>query len=62
MRWHLNRHTIIIPKSSNAQRIKENIQVFDFNLNEDEMESISKLDTGKRYFVNPKVSSEPHLR
>ncbi|MBP1994312.1 aldo/keto reductase [Paenibacillus eucommiae] len=54
LRWHLNRGTIVIPKSSNPQRIKENIDVFNFNLSEKDMERIAKLDKGKRYSVNPK--------
>ncbi|WP_337588331.1 aldo/keto reductase [Paenibacillus gorillae] len=53
LRWHLHRDTIVIPKSSNPRRIKENIAVFDFNLSEQEMEQIAALDTGKRYAVNP---------
>jgi diketogulonate reductase-like aldo/keto reductase len=53
LRWHINRHTIVIPKSSNPQRIKGNMQVFDFNLSEEEMDRIAKLDTGKRHSVNP---------
>ncbi|BBI32790.1 aldo/keto reductase [Cohnella abietis] len=54
LRWHLNRDTIIIPKSSNPQRIKENMDVFDFNLSDEEMQQIAKLDTGKRSSVDPK--------
>ncbi|MFF2089431.1 aldo/keto reductase [Paenibacillus sp. NPDC058174] len=54
LRWHLYRDTIVIPNSSNPRRIKENIDVFDFNLSEEELEQIALLDTGKRYAVNPK--------
>lgn len=54
LRWHLNRDTIIIPKSSNPKRIKENIDIFNFNLSDEEMEQIGELDAGKRYSVNPK--------
>lgn len=53
LRWHLERGIIVIPKSSNPQRIKENSEVFDFELNEEEMERIRRLDTGKRYSVSP---------
>ncbi|RJE90897.1 aldo/keto reductase [Paenibacillus sp. 1011MAR3C5] len=54
LRWHLNRETIVIPKSSNPQRIKENMDVLNFNLSEEDMERIARLDTGKRYSVNPR--------
>ncbi|MFB7814991.1 aldo/keto reductase [Paenibacillus chitinolyticus] len=53
LRWHLERGIIVIPKSSNPQRIKENSEIFDFELNEEEMERIRRLDTGKRYSVSP---------
>ncbi|GFZ30264.1 glyoxal reductase [Clostridium zeae] len=53
LRWHIQRGIIIIPKSSNPKRIKENIQLFDFELSIEEMEKISKLNTGKRYSHSP---------
>ncbi|OXM85975.1 aldo/keto reductase [Paenibacillus rigui] len=53
LRWHLQRGIIVIPKSSNPQRIKENSEIFDFELTEKEMETIDRLNTGKRYSVNP---------
>ncbi|ETT36076.1 2,5-didehydrogluconate reductase [Paenibacillus sp. FSL R5-192] len=53
LRWHLQRGIIVIPKSSNPQRIKENNEIFDFELSEKEMEQIRGLDTGKRYSVSP---------
>ncbi|MDD7795400.1 aldo/keto reductase [Clostridium sp. 'White wine YQ'] len=53
LRWHIQRGIIIIPKSSNPKRIKENIQLFDFELSSEEMERISQLNTGKRYSHSP---------
>ncbi|GKU24191.1 aldo/keto reductase [Clostridium folliculivorans] len=53
LRWHIQRGIIIIPKSSNPKRIKENIQLFDFELSSEEMKKISKLNTGKRYSHSP---------
>ncbi|WP_318294955.1 aldo/keto reductase [Paenibacillus xylanexedens] len=53
LRWHLERGIIVIPKSSNPERIKENSELFDFELNAEEMEHIRRLDTGKRYSVSP---------
>lgn len=38
---------IVLPKSTNPERIKSNLDIFDFELTEDEMDSIRNLDTGK---------------
>jgi len=47
LRWHIQSGFITIPKSCNPGRIKENFEVFDFELSEDEMKSIDELN-GKR--------------
>jgi 2,5-diketo-D-gluconate reductase A len=47
LRWHLQLGLVAIPKSANPGRIAENIDVFDFELSEDELESISGLDRGE---------------
>ena len=46
LRWNIQRGVVVIPKSTHLERIKENIDVFDFQLNEDEMKKISSLDMG----------------
>jgi diketogulonate reductase-like aldo/keto reductase len=43
LRWALQHGTVVIPKSANPDRIKQNIDVFDFELTEDEMDRINKL-------------------
>ncbi|WP_379129695.1 aldo/keto reductase [Paenibacillus sp. sgz500958] len=53
LRWHLERGIIIIPKSSNPKRIKENSEIFDFALTGEEMTKINRLNTSKRYAINP---------
>ena len=47
LRWHIQSGFITIPKSSNPNRIKENFEVFDFELTEEEMKSINDLN-GKK--------------
>ena len=47
LRWHIQSGFITIPKSCNPIRIKENFEVFDFQLTDDEMKEINNLD-GKR--------------
>ena len=46
LRWNIQRGVVVIPKSTHVERIKENIDIFDFELNEEEMKQISSLDMG----------------
>ncbi len=46
LRWNIQRGVVVIPKSTHIERIIENIDVFNFNLEEDEMKQISSLDMG----------------
>jgi diketogulonate reductase-like aldo/keto reductase len=54
LRWHLQQGRSVIPKSTNAHRIAENFDVFDFELTADELAAIDALDTGKRGGPEPK--------
>lgn len=47
LRWHIDTGFVVFPKSSKVARVKENFDIFDFNLNEDEIKSISALDQDK---------------
>jgi len=49
LRWGVQRGTAIIPKSVNPERLRQNIDLFEFNLSDEEMKKIDGLDTGKRY-------------
>jgi diketogulonate reductase-like aldo/keto reductase len=53
LRWHVEHGVVAIPKSVKARRIKENIDVFDFELTPDEVPSIDALDTGVRAGPDP---------
>lgn len=53
LRWHLERGEVIIPKSVHADRIKENSELFDFSLTEQDMKEIAKLNTETRYGGDP---------
>lgn len=47
LRFETQDGLIVLPKSTNSQRIQGNIQIFDFQLTEQEMEAMRALDTGK---------------
>ena len=47
LRWHLQLGLVPIPKSSHPERMRENLDVFDFTLSEQEMAAISALDEGE---------------
>jgi 2,5-diketo-D-gluconate reductase A len=53
LRWHLQRGRSVIPKSTNAERIAQNIDVFDFNLTDDELAAVDALDRGVRGGPDP---------
>src|SRR5699024_5687145 len=48
LRWHLQSGSIVIPKSVTPSRIEENIDVFDFELSESDMDKIATHDKGER--------------
>jgi 2,5-diketo-D-gluconate reductase A len=53
LRWHIQRGVAVIPKSNSVERITENMNVFDFELSEQEMVSISSLNSNFRTGVDP---------
>ena len=53
LRWHLQIGNIVIPKSVTPSRIEENFDLFDFELDEQEMEAIGDLDQGQRIGPDP---------
>ena len=46
LRWHVQLGLVVIPRSSNPGRMAENLDIFDFELTEEEMSTISSLDRG----------------
>jgi 2,5-diketo-D-gluconate reductase A len=59
IRWHLQLGNVVIPKSVRPERIEENIDVFDFELSGQEMESLAALDAGKRIGPDPNTFVRP---
>ena len=52
LRWNIQRGVSVLPKSVHEDRIRQNINLFDFKLTDDEMEMISKLDIGRSDIVD----------
>lgn len=50
IKWLTEREIVVIPKSINPKRIKENIDIFDFSLDDEDMEKIKGLNKGKKIF------------
>jgi 2,5-diketo-D-gluconate reductase A len=55
LRWHIQLGLVAIPRSSNPGRIAENIDIFDFELTDDEMSKISGLDRGESVVTDSDV-------
>jgi 2,5-diketo-D-gluconate reductase A len=47
LRWHIQRGSIVFPKSATPERIRENFEIFDFELSDDEVRRIEGLDRGE---------------
>lgn len=52
LRWHIQRGIIIIPKSTHKERMIENLNIFDFTLSEDDMNTIQAMDTATSAFFS----------
>ena len=50
LRWHTQMGFAVIPGSKNVDHIKDNLDILDFTLTEEEMNEIAKLDKGQRYY------------
>lgn len=50
LRWHIQAGNIVIPGSKNPAHIKDNFNIFDFALTDDEMAKIAALDKNQRYY------------
>jgi 2,5-diketo-D-gluconate reductase A len=59
LRWHLQLGNVVIPKSVTPERIRENLEIFDFELSDEEMAAFASLDSGERIGPNPATFVAP---
>lgn len=58
LRWNIDRGVVVIPKSVHEERMKQNFDLFDFKLSDEDMKEIAKLDLGHTEIINhfdPKI-------
>ena len=55
IRWSIQLGNVVIPRSGSPERIKENLDVFDFELTDDEMATLNGLDDGTRFRPDPET-------
>ena len=58
LRWHTQLGALPIPKSANAQRQRENIDIFDFELDADDIAMIGTLESGRLHDTDPEWHEE----
>lgn len=61
LRWHIQEGNIVFPKTTNPQHMEENLNIFDFELTEEELAAIHELDKGQRFFTMTLAEQEAHL-
>ncbi|MBE6484620.1 MAG: aldo/keto reductase [Actinomycetaceae bacterium] len=61
LRWHIQKGNIIFPKSTNPEHIAANMDIFDFSLNEAQMQRIAALANGKRFYTLSLAEQERNL-
>jgi 2,5-diketo-D-gluconate reductase A len=59
LRWHLQLGNVVFPKSVTPERIRENIELFDFELSDAEMTEFERLDRGERIGPDPGTFVSP---
>lgn len=61
LRWMIQRGVVVIPKSVRAERMAENIDVFDFALSDDDMARIAGLDGGQSVFFDHRTAAAARM-
>lgn len=59
LRWILQRNIVVIPKAANREHMLDNLKVFDFKLSDDDMESITELNTETSVYFGQMAHRDP---
>lgn len=51
LRWHIQDGNMVIPGSKNPEHIKDNFDIFDFALSDEDMRAIAKINKGVPYYT-----------
>ena len=62
LRWHTQVGDVVIPGSKNVDHIRDNIDIFDFTLTDDELAEIAKVDQNKRYYTATEAALQGYLQ
>lgn len=62
LRWHLQQGHVVIPKSNSADRIRSNFDVFDFSLSDDELATVTAMESGSRIGGDPRTFALSQIR
>lgn len=62
LRWNLQRGNIVLVKSTHADRMRQNLDVFDFELTDDEMAAVAELDLGPTLFAGNDTVESVRMR
>lgn len=61
LRWHIQRGDVVFPKSVHPQRMRENFEIFDFELSDEEVEALTALDRGEQGRIGPNPDTFAHI-
>ncbi|GGK77531.1 aldo/keto reductase [Ornithinimicrobium pekingense] len=62
LRWHLQQGRVLLPKSATPERIASNIDLFGFELSDEQVAAVSALDTDERQFPDPRTAEFSQYR
>ena len=62
LRWHIQAGNIVIPGATNPEHIKANIDIFDFELTNEEMQEIAKINKNRRYYQSTPELLESYVQ
>ncbi|MBR1825417.1 MAG: aldo/keto reductase [Alphaproteobacteria bacterium] len=62
LRWHIQEGNSVFPKTTNPQHLRDNFDIFDFELSAEDMAEIAKLNSGKRYYTATLAEQEHFMQ